>query len=98
MAHPITANWIRFKRISEKEYKIINLLHDEEIVTDAYTVWFARQLNGKRNPYLIDKSKSKEDVDLLLEKLEAENPCLPCCDAAGHPYRYGCAGHHPHRL
>ncbi len=73
MAYPITANWIRFKRISENEYKIINLLHDEEIVTDAYTVWFARQLNGKRNPYLIDNSKSKEDVDLLLEELEAEN-------------------------
>lgn len=73
MAHPITANWIRFKRISENEYKIINLLHDEEIATDAYTVWFTRQLNGKRNPYLIDKSKSKEDIDLLLAKLEAEN-------------------------
>lgn len=73
MAYPITANWIRFKRISENEYKIINLLHDEEIVTAAYTVWFARQLNGKRNPYLIDNSKSKEDVDLLLEELEAEN-------------------------
>lgn len=73
MAYPITANWIRFKRISENEYKIINLLHDEEIATDAYTVWFARQLNGKRNPYLIDKSKSKEDVDLLLGELEAEN-------------------------
>lgn len=73
MAHPITANWIRFKRISENEYNIINLLHDEEIATDAYTVWFTRQLNGKRNPYLIDKSKSKEDIDLLLGKLEAEN-------------------------
>lgn len=73
MAYPITANWIRFKRISENEYKIINLLHDEEIVTDAYTVWFARQLNGKRNPYLIDKSKSKEDVDLILAELEVEN-------------------------
>lgn len=47
MSYPITANWIQFKRISENEYKIINLLHDEEIVTDAYTVWFAHQLNGK---------------------------------------------------
>lgn len=73
MAYPITANWIRFKRISENEYKIINLLHDEEIVTDAYTVWFTRQLNGKRNPYLIDKGKSKDDIDLFLEELEAEN-------------------------
>ena len=73
MSYPIVANWIRLKRISENEYKIINLLHDEEIVTDAYTVWFVRQLNGKRNPYRIDKNKSKEEVDLLLGELEAEN-------------------------
>lgn len=73
MSYPITANWIRFKRVSDDKYKIINLLYDEEIITDAYTVWFARQLNGKRNPYLIDKYKSKENVDLLLGELEAEN-------------------------
>lgn len=73
MSYPITANWIRFKRISENEYKIINLLHDEEIIADGYTMWFVRQLNGKKNPYQIDKNKSKEDVDLLLGELEAEN-------------------------
>lgn len=72
MSYPITANWIRFKRISENKYKIINLLHDEEFVTDAYTAWFARQLNGKRNPYLIDKGKSKKDIDLLLGRLEVK--------------------------
>ena len=73
MKHPTLANWIRFKRISENDYKIINLLYDEEIESDSYTVWFASQLNGKRNPYKIDKSKSKEDVDLLLDELESEN-------------------------
>lgn len=73
MKYPTLANWIRFKRISENEYEIVNLLHDEEIQSDAYTVWFARQLNGRRNPYRIDKRKSNEDVDLLLDELEAEN-------------------------
>ena len=61
MSYPITANWIRFKRISNDEYKIINLLYDEEQETDAYTVWFIRQLNGKRDPYQIDRTKSKVD-------------------------------------
>lgn len=73
MKHPTLANWIRFKKVSENEYEIVDLLHDEKIQTDAYKVWFARQLNGKRNPYRIDKNKSKEEVDLLLRELEAEN-------------------------
>ncbi len=73
MKYPALANWIRFKRTSENEYEIIDLLRDEKFRTDVYTVRFARQLNGKRNPYQIDKRKSKEDVDLLLDELEAEN-------------------------
>lgn len=73
MKHPTLANWIRFKKVSENEYEIVDLLHDEKNQTDAYTVWFVRQLNGKRNPYLIDKGKSKEDIDLLLGELEADN-------------------------
>lgn len=73
MKYPTLANWIRFKKVSENEFEIIDLLHDEKIQTDAYTVWFARQLNGKRNPYRIDKNKTREDVDLLLGELEAEN-------------------------
>lgn len=73
MKYPTLANWIRFKKVSENEYEIVDLLHDEKIQTDAYTVWFARQLNGKRNPYLIDKGKLKKDIDLLLRELEAEN-------------------------
>ncbi len=73
MKYPILANWIRFKQISDNEYEIVDLLHDEKIKTDSYTVWFARQLNGKRNPYRIDKNKTKEDIDLLLGELEADN-------------------------
>lgn len=73
MKYPILANWIRFRHISRNEYEIVNLLHNEKIQADAYTVWFARQLNGKRNPYRIDTNKSKEEVDLLLGELEAEN-------------------------
>jgi len=45
MKHPTLANWIRFKKVSENEYEIVDLLHDEKIQTDAYTVWFTRQLN-----------------------------------------------------
>lgn len=72
MKYPTLANWIRFKRVSEDEYEIVDLLHDKIINADVYTVWFIRQLNGKRSPYRIDRTKSKADVDLLLDKLETK--------------------------
>ena len=73
MKYPVLANWIRFRRISGDEYEIIDLLNDEIIQADAYTVWFARQLNGKRDPYRIDRNVAGEDVTLLLETLKKEN-------------------------
>ncbi len=73
MKYPTLANWIRFKRISKDEYEIVDLLHDKRIKTDAYSVWFLRQLNGKRNPYLIDKTKTKDEVDLLLGRMETKD-------------------------
>ena len=72
MNKPMLANWIRFKRISEDEYEVVDLLHDKKIKSDAHTVWFIKQLNGKKNQYLIDKSKTKEEVDLLLGRLETK--------------------------
>lgn len=71
--YPTLANWIRFKRISEDEYEIINLLHDEKIKSDSYSAWFIRQLDGKTNPYEIDKSRPKVDIDMLLDELEYDD-------------------------
>lgn len=73
MGYPVLADWIRFKRISEDEYLIIDLLYDQKIETDADTVWFARQLDGKRNPYEIGRQRPGLDVSLLLDELEAEH-------------------------
>lgn len=73
MGYPVLADWIRFKRISEDEYLIIDLLNDKKIETDADTVWFARQLDGKRNPYEIGRQRPGVDVSLLWDELEAEH-------------------------
>lgn len=70
MKNPMISNWIRFKRISDDEYEIIDLLNDEIMNADAYTVWFAKQLNGQRDPYQIDVEASEKDIDLLLCELE----------------------------
>ncbi|MBQ2963196.1 MAG: hypothetical protein IJE14_00915 [Clostridia bacterium] len=72
MGYPVLADWIRFKRISEDKYLIIDLLNDETIETDAATVRFASQLDGKRSPYEIGRQMQGIDVGLLLDELETE--------------------------
>ncbi len=48
MKYPTLAKWIRFKQTSENKYEIVNLLNDEKIQTDAYTVWFACWIGDTR--------------------------------------------------
>ena len=72
MGYPVLADWIRFKRISEDKYLIVDLLNDETIETDAATVRFASQLDGKRSPYEIGRQMQGIDVGLLLDELETE--------------------------
>lgn len=64
---PMLANWVRFKRVSENEYLVVDLLYDKTYSADEYTVWFLRQLDGETDPYSIDESLTPEEVDLLLE-------------------------------
>lgn len=64
---PMLANWVRFRRVSENEYLVVDLLRDKTYTADAYTVWFLRQLDGETDPYSVDESMAPEVVDLLLE-------------------------------
>lgn len=69
MNYPKLANWLRFKKINENEYIIKNDLLNKHYKLDSYTFWFARQLDGKTNPYKIDKTLKQKDVDLILARL-----------------------------
>ncbi len=73
MKHPMLANWIEFERVSQNEYIVTDLLTDTRLRTDAHTAWFVRRLNGRRDPYRIDRKKSKAEVDALLAELENNN-------------------------
>ncbi len=73
MSSPILANWIRFKKIDEEKYLVRNLLTDEKFYLDSYMVWFAKKLNGKRDPDKIDRRLTKEDVDYICNELEEKN-------------------------
>ena len=69
MNYPKLANWLRFKKTNENEYIIKNDLLNKQHKLDSYTFWFARQLDGKTNPYKIDKTLKQKDVDLILARL-----------------------------
>lgn len=70
MSYPVIANWVKFKRIDNETYLVKNLLDDTEYEMDSYYVWFARQLDGKTDPYTIDNDLSEDDVYDVLEELD----------------------------
>lgn len=71
--YPKLANWIRFKKINEKEYIVYDLMQNEEFILDEYLVWFAKELNGNVNPYTIDGSLTESDVDEIIFELKERN-------------------------
>lgn len=73
MLYPQLANWITFKKIGEEEYSVTNFLTDEEYVIDSYTVWYAKKLNGQRDPFRIDSRLLEEDVEDILDDLEEKD-------------------------
>lgn len=70
MVYPMFANYVRFKRISEDYYEVYDCVTEKTYKLDLRTASFARKLNGKRNPYRIDKRLSRDEVDDILETLE----------------------------
>lgn len=71
--YPKLANWIRFKKINEKEYIVYDLMQNEEFVLDEYLVWFAKKLDGSVNPHTIDGSLTESDVDDIIFELKERN-------------------------
>lgn len=73
MKYPMLANYVTFKRVADSRLgdycEAYNYLTDEKSRLDLRSVSFARKLNGKRDPYKIDKRLSKRDVDVILRTL-----------------------------
>lgn len=67
MKYPALANWIRFKKVSYDTYEIHDLIHESIFETTEYWVWFAKQLDGKTNPYRIDREMPREKIDRMLK-------------------------------
>ncbi len=73
MKYPVLSNWIRFEKINDEEYLVRDLLIKEEYTLDAYCVHFAQQLDGRTDPYKIDKDLSRKNVRFLLDNLGDAN-------------------------
>lgn len=73
MSYPKLANWIRFKKISDKEYIVYDLMNNESLILDAYLVWFAGKLDGSVDPYTIDNRLTKNEVEHILSELKEKN-------------------------
>lgn len=70
MKYPMINNWLSFKRINQYEYSVHDYLHECEYSMRFDVVSFARKLNGKRNPYSVDKRFSRAEVDEMIQSLE----------------------------
>lgn len=70
MRYPMLYNGLVFRRINEDEFQVLDYLVDEEYYLPADLVRFARKLDGKRDPYTVDRRLTEEDVDEYLAILD----------------------------
>ncbi len=75
MKYPMLNNCLMFKRINAREIEAKDWLNDNTYMISNDLARYARRLDGKRNPYHIDPSLSKGDVDYIMGVLE-ENELL----------------------
>lgn len=66
MKYPMMNNFLTFKRIDSDTYEVSDYLSEKCWEIDKYLVCFLRKLNGKRNPYTIDREQDKDSVDKIL--------------------------------
>ena len=70
MSYPRLVNWVDIKIINKDEVIIKDRLVGDCYTLDWYTAWFASKLDGKTDPYKIDRRLSYDDVEELLDELD----------------------------
>lgn len=69
MKYPMLNNWLTFHKINKQEYKVIDHLQEVQFAMDHSIVIFAQRLDGKTNPYRIDRTLSRQYVNEMLSAL-----------------------------
>ena len=70
MGYPAFVNWATIKKTDDGRYIIRDFHEDKEYRVSRRIAWFARQLDGKRNPYEITSSLSENQVTEYLKMLD----------------------------
>lgn len=69
MKYPMLNNWLLFKRRDRYTYYVRDCLSEDTFIMEKSLAQFAKKLNGKENPYLIDSSYTDEEVNFMLDTL-----------------------------
>ena len=72
MKNPMLANWIKIQKLDSNTYVAKDELYNLEYPLTPYRAWFIKQLDGKRDPYTIDKSLSRAQVNSILLDFEED--------------------------
>ena len=70
MSYPMLVNWVDFEIQTNNKVVFKDMLSGDCYTFDYYTAWFISNLDGKTNPYEIDKDLPVECVDELLNDLD----------------------------
>lgn len=70
--YPQKCNWLVYQKIDNDTYLVNDRLLERTVELSAVQVAFLNKLDGKKDPYAIDDSLTKEQVDSILFDLEFE--------------------------
>ena len=73
MKYPMSNNWLSYHRISNIEYDVRDNLDGSVYTMGCNATKIAKSLDGRTNPYQIDHTLSKEDVESILFDLREYN-------------------------
>lgn len=73
MKYPMANNWLTYHRISRTEYDVLDNLDGTMYTMGCTIARFARNLDGRTNPYEIDLTLSKENINTMLSNLKKHN-------------------------
>lgn len=69
MKYPMLCNWVSFQK-NDDHYVLSDFVNDLYYTVDEQYISFLKKLDGRTNPYTIDKSLTHSEVDVLLEELD----------------------------
>lgn len=70
MSYPMLVNWAEIKKVNRDKAVVKDGFDGACYTLDGYTAWFASKLDGKTDPYKIDRRLSDDEVEELLDELD----------------------------